>query len=120
MQYPSYLWRGAWPPQFYSLFSVQEGKESELTYAVSFLPVARSLATAQFYSHLDGKRIADGVTEIVAMDFGERLYIYKLLYVQYIYAYFGFEQREWFRSYLRRVGFLSGKGSKSISVGTAN
>jgi hypothetical protein len=38
-------WRGAWPPQFYSLFSVQEGKESELTYAVSFLPVARSLTT---------------------------------------------------------------------------
>ncbi len=62
--------------QFYSLFSVQEGKESELTYAVSFLPVARSLATAQFYSHLDGKRIADGVTEIVAMDFGKRLYIF--------------------------------------------
>ncbi len=26
-------------------FSVQEGKESELTYAVSFLPVARSLTT---------------------------------------------------------------------------
>jgi hypothetical protein len=31
--------------QFYSLFSVQEGKESELTYAIPFLPVARSLAT---------------------------------------------------------------------------
>jgi hypothetical protein len=73
MQCPSYLWRGALSQQFYSLFSVQEGKESDLTYAVSFLPVARSLATAQFYSHLDGKRIADGVTEIVAMDFGERL-----------------------------------------------
>ncbi len=96
MPYPSYLWRGDWPPlfystpQFYSLFSVQEGKESELTYAVSFLPVARSLATAQFYSHLDGKRIADGVTEIVAMDFGEPLFIFKSYCTYSIYL--GFKQ----------------------------
>jgi hypothetical protein len=36
--------------------------------------VARSTATAQFYSHLDGKKIADGVTEIVAMDFGRAVF----------------------------------------------
>ncbi len=47
--------------------------------------MARSLATAQFYSHLDGKRIADGVTEIVAMDFGKHCTFLKLLYLQYIF-----------------------------------
>jgi len=35
--------------------------------------VARSTATAQFYANLDGKRVADGITEIVAMDFGNYL-----------------------------------------------
>ncbi len=99
------------------MFSVQEGKESELTYAVSFLPVARSLATAQFYSHLDGKRIADGVTEIVAMDFGEGLYIYKLLYVQYIYI-LGLSKENGSDPTQGGLFFLSGKGSKTIFVGT--
>ncbi len=52
MQCPSYLWQGAWPPQFYSLFSVQEGKESELNYVVSFLPVARSRTTTVLLTDL--------------------------------------------------------------------
>jgi len=43
---------------------------TKLTYSMSFLPLARSSATLEFYGNLDGKQICDGVTEIVAMDFG--------------------------------------------------
>ena len=40
---------------------------------MSFLPLARSAAMLPFYSKLDGARISDGTTEIVAMDFGRQL-----------------------------------------------
>ncbi len=47
------------PPQLYPPVSVQEGKESELTYVVYFLPVARGLITILYPpdSEQEGKEI---------------------------------------------------------------
>ena len=49
----------------------QESTGSNLTYAMSFLPLARSSAMLNFYGNIEGKQLCDGITEIVAMDFGK-------------------------------------------------
>ena len=49
----------------------QESTDSNLTYAMSFLPLARSSAMLHFYGNIEGKQLCDGITEIVAMDFGK-------------------------------------------------
>ena len=51
---------------------LQEGEKSlTLTNAISFLPLARSSQMLEYYKNLDVDKLCDGVTEIVAMDFGE-------------------------------------------------
>ena len=56
---------------FYKTF-LQEGEKSlTLTNAISFLPLARSSQMLEYYKNLDVDKLCDGVTEIVAMDFGE-------------------------------------------------
>lgn len=50
---------------------LQESTDSNLTYAMSFLPLARSSAMLNFYGNIEGKQLCDGITEIVAMDFGK-------------------------------------------------
>ena len=49
----------------------QESTGGNLTYAMSFLPLARSSAMLNFYGNIEGKQLCDGITEIVAMDFGK-------------------------------------------------
>eukprot|EP00090_Calanus_glacialis_P004843 TRINITY_DN13625_c0_g1_i1.p1 TRINITY_DN13625_c0_g1~~TRINITY_DN13625_c0_g1_i1.p1 ORF type:complete len:1432 (+),score=169.81 TRINITY_DN13625_c0_g1_i1:127-4296(+) len=51
-------------------FGDKESTDSNLTYAMSFLPLARSSAMLNFYGNIEGKQLCDGITEIVAMDFG--------------------------------------------------
>jgi hypothetical protein len=50
--------------------SLQEGTGENLTHAMSFLPLARSSAMLDYYSAIRPDRLHDGVTEIVAIDFG--------------------------------------------------
>jgi len=45
--------------------------QGNLKYAISFLPLARSSAMMPFYGGLDGVKISDGRTQIVAMDLGK-------------------------------------------------
>ncbi len=54
-----------------------KGKGTNLQYAMSFLPLARSTAMMPLYTSLDGQDIADGSTRIVAMDLGMHIYTYK-------------------------------------------
>ena len=45
---------------------------TRLRYSVSFLPVARSSATLDYYhAFASGGKISDGRTTVVAMDFGK-------------------------------------------------
>ena len=53
-----------------SLFT-QEPGSLNLTYAVSFLPLARSSAMLEYYNNIHQEQLCDSRTEIVAMDFGE-------------------------------------------------
>lgn len=50
---------------------IQEPGSLNLTYAVSFLPLARSSMMLEYYNNIDQARLCDSRTEIVAMDFGE-------------------------------------------------
>ena len=49
----------------------QEPGSLNLTYAISFLPLARSSAMLEYYNNIDQEKLCDSRTEIVAMDFGE-------------------------------------------------
>ena len=58
---------------FSSLQGETEKPELYLSYAVSFLPLARSSQMLEYYNNIDKHKLCDGVTQIVAMDFGEYL-----------------------------------------------
>ena len=51
----------------------EEGTNFHLSYAVSFLPLARSSQMLDYYNNIDKEKLCDGVTQVVAMDFGEYL-----------------------------------------------
>ena len=43
---------------------------------MSILPLARSSVMLKLYQNIEGKRLCDGITEIVAMDFGKNLILF--------------------------------------------
>lgn len=47
-------------------------RTSRLLSAVSFLPLARSSATLDYFHTVTREPITDGVTEVVAMDLGKK------------------------------------------------
>ena len=53
------------------MFIIQVENNTKLTTVTSFLPVARSSATLDLYKTIEGGGLCDGITQIVAMDFGE-------------------------------------------------
>ena len=76
----SYLWKPcsclsyllSCPSVFKSKMSIiQVENNTKLTTVTSFLPVARSSATLDLYKTIEGGGLCDGITQIVAMDFGE-------------------------------------------------
>merc|ERR1711936_1377773 len=48
----------------------KDGDDHNLTFAMSFIPLARSGAMLDYYGNIEGSRLSDGVTSIVAIDFG--------------------------------------------------